>query len=90
MEQTPHERFREYLLTQGRRLTRERDITVVEVFASPEHFDSEQLVARLAQRSEGIRVSCSTVYRTLTELEKAGLLRKVARSNDREIWERND
>ncbi|MDB5391838.1 MAG: fur [Planctomycetaceae bacterium] len=84
---TPPDRFREYLGTQAKRLTRERSIIVDEVFASHEHFDAEQLVARLSQRTDGNRVSRSTVYRTLAELEKAGLLRKVARSNDREIYE---
>lgn len=83
----PPERFREYLATQGMRLTRERAIIVDEVFASHEHFDAEQLVGRLVQRTDGSRVSRSTVYRALAELEKAGLLRKVARSNDREIYE---
>ena len=39
------------------------------------------------QRTDGSRVSRSTVYRALAELEKAGLLRKVARTNDREIYE---
>ena len=84
---SPSERFREYLATQGMRLTRERAIIVDEVFASHEHFDAEQLVARLVQRTDGSRVSRSTVYRALAELEKAGLLRKVARTNDREIYE---
>ncbi len=84
---TPSERFREYLATQGMRLTRERSITVDEVFSSHEHFDADQLVARLSQRTDGTRVSRSTVYRTLTEMVTAGLLRKVARSNDREIYE---
>jgi len=87
VEVSPPDRFREYLATQGMRLTRERSIIVDEVFASHEHFDAEQLVVRLSQRTDGNRVSRSTVYRALQELEKAGLLRKVARSNDREIYE---
>lgn len=87
VEVTPRDRFREYLATQGMRLTRERSIIVDAVFISHEHFDAEQLVARLSQRTDGNRVSRSTVYRSLSELEKAGLLRKVARSNDREIYE---
>lgn len=87
VEMSPSDRFREYLATQGKRLTRERSITVDEVFASHEHFEADQLVARLSQRTDGSRVSRSTVYRTLTEMENAGLLRKVARSNDREIYE---
>jgi Fur family ferric uptake transcriptional regulator len=87
MDMPPADRFREYLATQGMRLTRERSIIVDEVFANHEHFDAEQLVVRLSQRTDGSRVSRSTVYRALSELEKAGLLRKVARTNDREIYE---
>ena len=87
VEVSPSDRFKEYLATQGMRLTRERSITVDEVFSSHEHFDADQLVNRLSQRTDSKRVSRSTVYRTLSEMEKAGLLRKVARTNDREIYE---
>ena len=84
---SPEDRFREYLATQGMRLTRERMAIVEEVFSSHEHFDKEQLVVRVAQRTDGKRVSRSTVYRTLNQLEEAGLLRKVARTNDRDVFE---
>lgn len=84
---SPAERFREYLATQGMRLTQERATIVEEVFASHEHFDADQLVLRLSQRTDGRRVSRSTVYRALTWLENAGLLRKVARNNDRDVYE---
>ncbi|QDT65934.1 Fur family transcriptional regulator [Calycomorphotria hydatis] len=84
---SPEEKFREYLATKGYRLTPERKRIVDEIFSHHEHFDAEQLVARLTQKSEGRRVSRSTVYRMLALLEEAGLLRKVARTNDREVWE---
>jgi len=84
---SPVEKYREFLATKGLRLTRERMIIVEEVFASHEHFDAEQLVGRLAQRTDGRRVSRSTVYRSLNLLEEAGMLRKVARQDDREIYE---
>lgn len=84
---TPADRFREYLATQGMRLTQERATIVEEVFSSHEHFDADQLVMRLAQRKDGRRVSRSTVYRALNWLEEAGLLRKVARNNDRDVYE---
>src|SRR5690349_2063716 len=71
----------------GKRLTPERNTVVEEVFASHDHFDADQLVNRLAQRTDGSRVSRATVYRTLVELVKAGLLRTVARTNDREVYE---
>lgn len=84
---SPVEKFQEYLATKGKRLTTERAIIVEEVFAGHDHFDAEQLVARLSSRQGGRSVSRSTVYRTLTWLEEAGLLRKVARTNDREVYE---
>lgn len=84
---SPVERYREFLATKGLRLTRERSIIVEEVFASHDHFDAEQLVQRLAQRTDGRRVSRSTVYRSLILLEEAGMLRKVARQDDRDVYE---
>jgi len=84
---SPVEKFREYLATRGKRLTHERAIIVDEVFASHEHFEADELVARLATGKNGRRVSRATVYRTLNQLVEAGLLRKVARPNDREVYE---
>ena len=84
---SPAEKYREYLATKRLRMTRERSIIVDEVFSSHEHFDADQLVQRLAQRSDGRRVSRSTVYRSLNQLEEAGLIRKVARQDNRELYE---
>lgn len=84
---SPAEKYREYLATKGLRLTRERSIIIEEVFASHEHFDAEQLIGRLAQRTDGTRVSRSTIYRSLLQLEEAGLIRKVARQEDRDVFE---
>jgi len=79
---SPLDKFREYLATRGLRLTRERSAIVEEVFSSHEHFDTDQLVNRLSNR-----VSRSTVYRRLNEMVDAGLLRRVARPNGREVYE---
>ena len=84
---SPADKFREYLLTRGKRLTQERETIVAEVFSSHDHFDTDQLVDRLSGRSGGKRVSRATVYRTLDDMVGAGLLRKVARANDREVYE---
>ena len=84
---SPAEKFREYLVTKGQRMTRERDIIVEEVFANHEHFEPDDLIERLGHRTDGRRVSRSTVYRTLTSMEECGLLRKVARPNGREVYE---
>ncbi|MCA9062444.1 MAG: transcriptional repressor [Planctomycetaceae bacterium] len=85
---SPVEKFREFLATRGKRLTQEREAIVQEIFADHEHFDSDQIVARLSRpRREGGRVSRATIYRTISALEEAGLIRKVARTNDREVYE---
>ncbi|MCA9114637.1 MAG: transcriptional repressor [Planctomycetaceae bacterium] len=69
------------------RVTPERTAIVEEVFSYHEHFEAEELVERLTMQQTVRRVSRSTVYRTLNYLEEAGLLRKVARTNDREVYE---
>ncbi len=79
---TPVEKLREYLATKGQRLTSEREKIVEEVFASHKHFDAEDLIARLNRR-----VSRSTIYRCLAKLEEAGLIRRIARQDDREVYE---
>ena len=84
---SPVDKFREYLMTKGLRLTHERRLIVDEVFSDHEHFDADQLSERLSRGKPGRSVSRATVYRTLTLLVEAGLLRKVARPNDREVFE---
>ena len=85
---SPIDKFQEYLATRGMRLTHERSIIVEDVFSQHEHFDAEQIVERVtAPRTDGRRVSRSSVYRTLTLLEEASLIRKVARTNDRDVYE---
>lgn len=81
----PLEKYREFLAAKGQRLTRERSIIVEEIFRSHDHFDADALIERLARG--GRRVSRSTIYRSLNLLEEAGLIRKVARQDDREIFE---
>ncbi len=84
---SPVDKFREFLAIQGKRLTQEREIIVEEVFSDHRHFDADELVDRLAYNDDGRRVSRSTVYRALDSLVQAGLLRKVARTNDRDVYE---
>lgn len=84
---SPADKFREFLATKGQRLTNERRLVVDEVFSSHEHFDAEQLANRLTPRTDARRVSRASVYRTLSLLDEAGLIRKVARANDRDVYE---
>lgn len=84
---SPVEKFREYLKTKGMRATSERLTIVEEVFSHHEHFDADELVSRLSNRKDSRRVSRASVYRALADLVTAGMIRKVARHNDREVYE---
>ncbi len=72
---TPLERFEEFLKSRGKRVTQQRRMIVEEVFAQHDHFNADEL-SDLLQKSQR-DVSRPTVYRTLTELVEAGLLRKM-------------
>src|SRR5205823_4084284 len=74
---SPEEKFREYLATRPRpqRFTGQQRDLVRHVFARHNHFDAESLIDDL--KREGLSVSRATVYRTLTKLVDAGLLRRL-------------
>lgn len=82
---SPAEKFREYLATRSKRMTRERSTIVEAVFAEHDHFDAEQLARQLDDGPD--RVSRSTVYRTLEQMVDAGMLRSVARQDGRTVYE---
>lgn len=84
----PADKFREFLLTKKMRLTPEREAIVEAVYATHDHFDAEQWVGDFARsKGQSSSASRSTIYRTLKLLVEAGLLRRVARANDREVYE---
>jgi Fur family ferric uptake transcriptional regulator len=74
---SPLARFEEYLQARGKRITQQRRILVEQIASRHEHFDADQLLLDLARESAGRKVSRPTVYRTLTEMVEAGLLRKM-------------
>lgn len=84
---SPVAKFREFLTTKGMRLTPEREAIVEAVYSTHDHFDADQWVESLSRRKEGEGASRSTIYRTLNLMVEAGLLRRVARANDREVYE---
>lgn len=88
---TPLARFEEFLQSRGKRVTQQRRIIVQQVASRHEHFDADQLVDDLAKAEQadakrGEKVSRPTVYRTLTEMVEAGLLRKMS-LNGRAVYE---
>lgn len=74
---TPLERFEEYLQSKGKRITQQRRVLVEVVYRRNDHFDADDLLRDLADITDDRRVSRPTVYRGLTELVDAGLLRKM-------------
>lgn len=77
VSQSPEEKFREYLSSRVRpqRFTDQQRDMVRYIFSQHNHFDADQLIDALKQN--GFRVSRATVYRTLSKLVDAGLLRKL-------------
>ncbi|HJZ93416.1 MAG TPA: Fur family transcriptional regulator [Gemmataceae bacterium] len=75
--QSPVEKFREYLASRPtpQRFTGQQKDLVEHVFARHSHFDADQLAKDLEEA--GFTVSRATVYRTLTKLVDAGMLRKL-------------
>ena len=73
---SPQERFEEYLQSRGKRITKPRRALVDHIFRRHDHFDVEDLMENLSE--DGLeKIGRATVYRTLEELVKAGLLRKM-------------
>ena len=77
VSQTPESRFREFLASrpEPRRFTTQHRELVRHIFARHKHFDTKELLEDL--KAAGKNVSRPTVYRTLNELDDAGLLRKI-------------
>lgn len=72
----PLERFEEFLQSRGMRNTEQRRTLVEHIFSHHEHFDADQLIEQLPSKGQENYVSRPTVYRTLSDLVDAGLLRK--------------
>ncbi len=74
---SPEQKFREYLASRPRpqRFTEQQRDMVSAIFARHNHFDAEQLIDEM--KRNGLSVSRATVYRTLSKLVDAGLLRRL-------------
>jgi Fur family ferric uptake transcriptional regulator len=77
VSQSPEAKFREYLASRPKpqRFTGQQRDMVRFIFAQHNHFDAEQLIDDM--KRAGFAVSRATVYRTLTKLVDAGLLRRL-------------
>ena len=74
----PAERFGQFLQRRGKRITEQRRLIVETVFSHHDHFDADELIDHLQGLITQRKVSRPTVYRTLSELVEAGMLRKMA------------
>ena len=77
VSQSPEAKFREYLASRPKpqRCTKQQERMVRFIFSQHNHFDAERLIEDMKQA--GLPVSRATVYRTLTKLVDAGLLRRL-------------
>lgn len=82
------QRFEDFLQSRGNRITNPRRILSAEIFSHHAHFDTDELLARLKQSDAGRKVSRPTLYRTLADLEAAGLLHKTTLAG-RVVYEPN-
>src|SRR5687768_7231176 len=78
--------FRKYLMPLGLKLTKERESLLREIFATHYHFEADELLFRLKEKS--IKTSRATIYRTLDLLVRSGLVRRVHLGEDHYHYER--
>jgi Fur family ferric uptake transcriptional regulator len=77
VSQSPENKFREYLASRSKpqRYTEQQRDMIRYIFSQHNHFDVDQLIHDMHNAS--FNVSRATIYRTLTKLVDAGLLRRL-------------
>jgi Fur family ferric uptake transcriptional regulator len=78
-------RFQEYLLQQGLKLTSERTALLREIFSTHYHFEADELLFKMKDKS--VKISRATVYRTLELLVKSNMVRRVHLGEDHYHYE---
>src|SRR5437773_11536932 len=78
-------KFQDFLAKQGLKLTRERTALLREIFATHYHFEADELLFKMKQKS--LKISRATVYRTLELLVKSGMVRRVHLGEDHYHYE---
>lgn len=74
MSQSRIAQFEAFLSRTGKRLTPERKRVAEFLFSFSGPFDDERIIKVLAEEFPGNQVARSTVYRTLKQLQDAGLI----------------
>jgi len=78
-------RFQTFLSNQGLKLTNERAALVREIFATHYHFEADELLFKMKEKS--VKISRATIYRTLELLVKSGMVRRVHLGEDHYHYE---
>jgi len=78
--------FVQYLRENNLKVTQERLALLDEIFATDEHLDADELLARMKVKSR--KVSRATVYRTLDLLVQCGLVRKSRLGREHYYYEK--
>jgi Fur family ferric uptake transcriptional regulator len=78
-------RFQDFLQTQGLKLTAERSALVREIFSIHYHFEADELLFKMKEKS--VKISRATIYRTLELLVKSGMVRRVHLGEDHYHYE---
>ncbi|MBV8517290.1 MAG: transcriptional repressor [Acidobacteria bacterium] len=79
------DRFQQFLQQQGLKLTSERTALVREIFSTHYHFEADELLFKMKEKS--VKISRATVYRTLELLVKSGMVRRVHLGEDHYHYE---
>ncbi len=78
--------FIQYLRENNLKVTQERLALLDEIFATSEHLDADDLLARMKTKHR--KVSRATVYRTLDLLVQCGLVRKSRLGREHYFYEK--
>jgi Fur family transcriptional regulator, ferric uptake regulator len=78
-------RFQHFLAGQGLKLTNERAALVREIFATHYHFEADELLFKMKEKS--LKISRATIYRTLELLVRSGMVRRVHLGEDHYHYE---
>jgi len=78
--------FVQYLRENNLKVTQERLALLDEIFATNDHLDADELLARMKAKNR--KVSRATVYRTLDLLVQCGLVRKSRLGREHYFYEK--
>jgi Fur family transcriptional regulator, ferric uptake regulator len=87
MDEQILERFNDFVKRRSLRHTTQRDSIVRIIFSKDEHFTSEELFERI--RRTDSRASRATIYRTISLMVEAGLLREIDLGGDEKTYDPN-